>query len=75
MSTTISRACEKCNVEIPAERLECLPNTTTCVNCSTVKAKVCFMVFDHKTGGSPIFVDPDDSETLRVAKRANRRAR
>ena len=29
--------CYHCNTEIPAERLEILPNTDTCVNCSRVK--------------------------------------
>lgn len=70
-----TRCCEKCGNEIPAERLEVLPNTTTCVGCSTVKAVIGFMVFDHKTGGTPILVNPDDKETLRQAQRANRRAR
>jgi hypothetical protein len=40
-----------------------------------VKAKIGFMVFDHKTGGTPIMIDPDDAETLRQARRANKRAR
>ena len=72
---SVSVQCEKCGTEIPAERLECLPNTKTCVECSTVKKVVGFMVFDHKTGGTPILVNPDDKETLRQAQRANRRAR
>lgn len=28
-------ACSKCNLPIPAERLEILPDTKTCVSCST----------------------------------------
>jgi hypothetical protein len=28
------RFCQRCNVEIPAERLEVLPDTVVCVNCS-----------------------------------------
>lgn len=30
--------CVKCNEDIPPKRLEILPNTKTCVNCSTVGA-------------------------------------
>lgn len=75
MEAVSTRCCECCGFEIPAERLEVLPNTLTCVGCSTVKAKIGFMVFDHKTGGTPIMIDPDDRETLRQAQRANRRAR
>lgn len=29
--------CEDCGQSIPAERLEILPDTTTCVGCSTVE--------------------------------------
>jgi len=71
----MTRQCVTCKQTIPVERLEVLPHTTTCVGCSMVKAKVGFMVFDHKTGGTPVLIDPDDVDTLRVAKRANRRAR
>lgn len=67
--------CIKCQTPIPQERLEILPSTTTCVNCSTVKAVVGFMIYNHKTAGTAILVNPEDSETLRQAKRANRRAR
>tara|TARA_R100001443_G_scaffold6485_1_gene15340 strand:- start:6811 stop:7119 length:309 start_codon:yes stop_codon:yes gene_type:complete len=31
--------CIKCNIEIPPKRLEILPGTKTCVNCSTESAK------------------------------------
>ena len=41
--------CKKCNNTIPEERLECLPHTTTCVNCSTEQKNVAFMDFYHKT--------------------------
>jgi len=29
-----SRRCERCNIEIPAERIEALPETRICVACS-----------------------------------------
>lgn len=31
--------CIKCNIKIPPKRLEILPGTKTCVNCSTESAK------------------------------------
>ncbi len=31
--------CEKCNKPIPEERLEILPDTKTCVSCSTAVVK------------------------------------
>ena len=31
--------CVKCNIKIPPKRLEILPGTKTCVNCSTESAK------------------------------------
>jgi len=31
--------CIKCDIEIPPKRLEILPGTKTCVNCSTESAK------------------------------------
>jgi hypothetical protein len=67
--------CENCGTEIPTERLEVLPDTKTCVSCSTVRAKVGFMVYGHKTAGTAVFVDPSDTETLRLAKRGNARSR
>lgn len=65
----------KCGKEIPAERLEILPDTTTCVECSTVPRKVGIMVYPHKTGGYCEVIDPRNKEDLRRAKRFNRRAR
>lgn len=73
--SVVTRSCVTCGVDIPADRLEVLPDTTTCVGCSNVKRKIGFMVFDHKTGGTPVIIDPDDQETVRQARRANRRAR
>jgi hypothetical protein len=32
--TTPTRPCQRCNAEIPAERIEALPDTRVCVNCS-----------------------------------------
>jgi hypothetical protein len=67
--------CIVCSIPIPPERIEVLPTTTTCVKCSTTKAVVGFMIYNHKTAGTLVTIPPEESETLRIAKRANRRAR
>jgi len=69
------RKCEECGIEIPKERLEALPDTTTCVKHSNVKGKVGFMVYGHKTAPEVMFVEGDDEEGLRQAKRADQRGR
>jgi hypothetical protein len=71
------RKCEVCGEEIPAGRLEALPDTRTCVKHSTVKGYVGYMVSDFSKGTAPalVMVDPDDEEAMRRAKRANRRNR
>ena len=38
VSTQEIMKCVKCEVEIPSKRLEILPNTKTCVKCSTTGA-------------------------------------
>lgn len=67
--------CSKCGKSIPQERLEILPHTQTCVKCSTEKAKVVFQVYDHKTAPSLVIIDGNDSDSIRLARRAHRRAR
>lgn len=67
--------CHKCGQNISPERIEALPNTTTCVKCSRENRKVGFMVSPHKTGAFLVLVDSGDKESLRLASRANRRSR
>ena len=67
--------CIHCGCIIPPERLEVLPHTTTCVNCSTEQKNVAFMVYPHKTGGDVVVIDGSNKEGVRQAKRAYRRAR
>lgn len=69
------RNCCKCGCEIPAMRLEALPDTTTCVGCSRVKAYVGFMSFSHKTAPDIVMVNPDDRENLRRAQAIHERRR
>ena len=66
--------CINCKTQIDSERLEVLPHTTTCATCSTTERATGYMVYNHKTAGSLVII-PNDPETQRIAKRANRRAR
>ena len=61
------RNCAKCGCEIPALRLEALPNTTTCVGCSRVKSYVGLMDYGHKTAPEIVILNPDDKENVRRA--------
>lgn len=70
------KKCVKCGVKIPKERLEILPNTELCIKCSQKygpQKLVGYMVYDGKTGGDLVTVDPSDEESMRLAKRAHRR--
>lgn len=71
----MSRKCEECGVEIPVGRLQALPDTTTCIKHSTVTGKMAYTVYSHKTAPEIVIVDESDSEAIRLADRANRRAR
>jgi hypothetical protein len=55
--------------------LDVLPNTTTCVACSSVKPMVGFMDWSHKTAPELVMVSSADTENLRRAQRINARAR
>lgn len=67
--------CITCEQEIPAERLEILPHTKTCVKCSNEKKKVGFMDFGHKTAPVLVVINPENSEDLRRATRVFNRSR
>jgi hypothetical protein len=69
------RKCAKCGCEIPAMRLEALPNTTTCVGCSRVAGYVGFMDWGHKTAPEIVMIPGDDRENLRRAAAINERRR
>ena len=70
----MQRKCRYCGHPIHPERLECLPQTQTCVKCSDVTKPIGLMDFGHKTAPSLVLV-PDDREQQRLARRAFRRAR
>lgn len=57
--------CVFCKCEIPVERLEILPETTTCVKCSRVQKYQGANVFTHKTAPTLVFFRGEDKENLR----------
>lgn len=64
--------CVLCNREMPKTRLIMYK---TCINCTNEKPYSGFMVYEHKTAGNIQLIKTKDKESLRRAKRANRRAR
>jgi len=73
----MQRDCEKCGTPIPAERLEALPDTTTCVNCSNVGIVLGFMTPTASKGCAPELqmVHSSNPEAVRQALRAHNRSR
>lgn len=69
------KCCVHCNAEIPAIRLEILPNTDTCVSCSDTPKMVGFMDWGHKTAPELVMINPTDRENFRRAARINSRSR
>lgn len=66
--------CKVCAVFIPTERAE-LGYTDTCVHHSDEQPYVGFQVFTHKNTSSVVKVKANNSEALRLAKRAHSRSR
>lgn len=64
--------CEKCHNEISKERLECIKNCTTCVNCSEERPVEGVMIFTHKTGGEIQIIK--DRKTAHYFYRMRKRA-
>jgi hypothetical protein len=69
------RSCFKCKTNIPAERLEVLPDTHTCVKCSGVQKYVGVMSWEHKTAPTLVYVRPENKEAVETLKRFITRAR
>jgi hypothetical protein len=67
--------CQTCGCEISKARLEALPYTTTCVNCSKAKPYVGFMDWYHKTAPELVMINSGDKENIRRAQRISNRAR
>lgn len=58
-----ARNCIECGIPIPKERLEVLPETQTCVNCSKVTAKIAITAWDDLTS-ELIIIEPEQSDVL-----------
>lgn len=70
--------CIYCSEEICQDRYEFLIETNrkmVCKNCSVESRAVGFMDWNHKTAPSLVMVPSNAKETIRILKRANRRAR
>ena len=68
MST--QRYCQRCRVEIPAERLEALPGTTICVQCSeAIGGEFILRTVAESTGKSGSLKKNYGSYSLRKVRR------
>ena len=67
--------CELCGEPIHPDRLEILPTTTSCINCSDLVTDpiVGFMIYAHKTAGEVIMTS--GKENVRILERECNRAR
>ena len=63
--------CSKCQAKIPAARLRALPNTKTCVECSSVERNYVRTIISGKTTYSEaeIIKDPEVAKKLRKMDR------
>ncbi len=60
--------CSNCNQEIPPARLEILPETTVCVNCSTTVPYKALISGTAHHKGVEIQIVAGDSEVLNYAE-------
>ena len=67
--------CELCGDLIHPDRLEILPTTTSCINCSDLVTDpiVGFMIYTHKTAGEVIMTS--GKENVLILEREYNRAR
>jgi len=71
----MNSVCEVCGYDIPQERLDVLPETKVCVNCTTEEKVQGLMVWSHKTAPCIVIFHPSEKEAIRRAKRFDARAR
>jgi RNA polymerase-binding transcription factor DksA len=64
--------CIKCGNEIPSGRLKALPNTVTCVNCSTAAPKRGFRIIEGKTSYSALDIVDQEKYNELTAKQARK---
>jgi DksA/TraR C4-type zinc finger protein len=63
------RKCFVCHREIPETRLRALPDTTTCVGCSTVTPLQGVMTWEHKTAPTIVLGTKEELADLRRFQR------
>jgi hypothetical protein len=69
------KKCDTCDKPIPSERLEALPETTTCVKHSREAGYIGVNIFAHKTAPELGMVKGDREESVRQLWRAYNRGR
>lgn len=71
----MDRLCVHCSCVIPSERIEVLPDTTSCVSCSRKNppTMIARMIYNHKTAGEVIIAK--GNENVRRLHREYVRAR
>lgn len=69
------RLCFRCKSPIAVARLEVLPETQTCKECSTVQGYVGAMVYDHKTAPRLVYVRPENEQAVETLKQFVNRER
>ena len=63
--------CIHCKTEIPKQRLQALPSTKTCTECSTTEQVGCVDICYHKTGNTIQITDKDTAKRInKLAQRA-----
>ena len=63
--------CIHCKTEIPKQRLQALPSTKTCTECSTTEQGGCVDICYHKTGNTIQITDKDTAKRInKLAQRA-----
>lgn len=69
--------CKSCDEKIPSERLKIFPLAEYCIKCvdKHTPSYKGFMAFSHKTAPEFIKIPINQTEQIRQAERANRRAR
>jgi hypothetical protein len=69
--------CRVCKAPIPKERVEATGGSDLCIDCAAdrVGRRIGFMDYGHKTAPSLVMLQASDTEAVRRATRAFRRAR
>lgn len=64
-----------CGAEIQPGRLDALPNTQVCVNCTDEEKYLGVLCFGHKTAPSVGILNPKAKEAVRLVTRQYNRSR